>query len=434
MQTSTLFRKIFRASLICVSLVALYVLFLLVRPDEELLPAAKAFYAVRDVMIPDEQNAAIGLFGLYAPVEADVMAYGKRAQQISARSPASNETFQQTEKLGTLPFKSTPEKECWINAHGGKRIESATCALPERLASILRDNVHLARYKEIQKLSYADMGAYRAGGVIGVNELLHAEIMLDVELGRSEQAYQKWRDNYAFIGWLHAANGTWVMTSVGLIIESLSYAALDGMLRAAPQLIAAHYDELRTLLTPSDLSRYNLPAIMRAEEKLAQLLLITSDMHWPNSLWLPFHRPNYHSNRQYEFAQAFLRVAAGDPANLPANATSSLAEFSRIDFGLIDYTNVVNSITSRLFLAGQLKTGGLLENMHGIIAQQRLYTLRLQIAKEKIPDAEISSFLAAAPVGLYNPFDGKPMQWDSTKRTLSFSLPGGRRWAYAASL
>lgn len=432
MQTPTLFRKIFRASLICGSLVALYVMFLLVRPDEELLPAAKAFYAVRAATIPDEQNAAIGLFGIYAPAGADVMAHGKRVQQIYGPTGAWNQAFPQPEKLGSLDFKSAPEIDCWTNAKGEKRIESRECASPERLATIIRDNIHLARYKEIQKLPYADLGAYKAHAVIGVNKLLHAEIMLDFEQGRVEEAYRKWRDNYAFIGKLHAANGTWVMTAVGLINEGLSYSALDEMLRAAPQLIDAHYDELGDLLKPGSLARYNLPSIMRAEEKMAQLLP-NSDVHWATSVWLPFHRPNYHTNRQYEFAQAFLRVANGDPANLPASATNSLAEYSRIDFSSIDYTNLVNSITSRVVIAGQLKTGELLLNMHSKIALQRLYTLRLQIAKAKIQDAEIASFLAAAPVGLHNPFDGKPMQWDGAKRTLSFSIPG-KRLAYVATL
>jgi hypothetical protein len=418
--------------MISVSVLVLYVLFLLVRPDEELLLAAKAFYAVRDRTIPDEQNAAIGLFGLYAPAGADVMAHGKRVQQISARSQAWNEAFQQSEKPGSLDFKYTAEIECWLVANGGERVESKECASPERLATILRDNTHLARYKEIQKLPYADLGAYKAQAVIGVNKLLHAEILLDVEQGRTEEAYQKWRDNFAFIGSLQAANGTWMMTAVGLIYEGFSYSALDGMLRGAPQLIEAHYDELSALLKPGSLARYNLPAIMRAEEKMAQLLP-SSDMHWATSLWLPFHRPNYHTNRQFEFAQAFLRVADGNPANLPMRATSSLAELSRVDFGSIDYTNAINSVSSRLFIAGQVKASELLLNMHGKNAQQRLYTLRLQIAKEKIPDAEIASFLAASPVGLHNPFDGKPMQWDGAKRTLSFSIPG-KRSSYIATL
>ena len=426
MKPLTIARKIFRFVLVFLGLIILYIAFLWVRPDEPLNPAAKVFYQVQAAPIPDEQNATLALTGITAPAGVDVIAHGKRIKKIYADTRDAKSAWEQVRMLGSHDFIYPPEIECWLDSSALKSAYGKECASAERLAAIIQESPHLARYKQIQNMTQFQAGAiFRGQILISLNKLLRAEILLDLEQGRAEIAYQKWRANHLFLDSLSAAGGTWVMTAISLVTENISFAMLDDLLRRAPTLVVTHEEELTKMLARTGIEPFNLNEIMRAEEEIVRTQSIP--------MLDAFRRPNYQTNRQYDYAQALLRAARTDPANVTRSVNAVTREFTDLSFASADYTNLINGVLSQLYIRGQLKTGELLSSMHSMIALQRLNMLRIQIVKAKKSDAEIDAFLQAASPELRNPFDGKPMQWDAAKRTIAALVPGKER-KYTISL
>ena len=426
MQFSTITRKVFRVVLVLLGLIILYVAFLWLRPDEALNPAAEAFYQVQAAPIPDEQNATLALSGITAPAGVDVIGHGKRIKKIYTDTRDPKSAWEQVRMLGSHDFVYPPEVECWLNSSALKGANENKCVSAERLAGIIHESPHLARYKQIQNMTQFERRAiFRGHILISLNKLLHAEILLNLQQGRAEIGYQKWRSNHMFLNGLSAASGTWVITAINLVNESLSFAMLDDLLRRAPMLVVAHEEELTQMLARKDIEHFNLDDIMRAEEEI-----VRNDS---NPILDAFRRPNYQTNRQYDYAQAFLHAARTKPANVARSVNAVSRAFTDLSFASIDYTNLINAVLSKLYIRGQLKTGELLSSMHANIALQRLNMLRIQIVKAKKSDAEIDAFLQAASFELRNPFDGKPMQWDAVKRTIAASIPGEER-QYTISL
>ncbi|MBC7625223.1 MAG: hypothetical protein H7232_17790 [Aeromicrobium sp.] len=426
MQLSTITRNFFRVVLVFLGLIILYVAFLWLRPDEALNPAAEAFYRVQAAPIPDEQNATLALSGITAPAGVDVIAHGKRTKKIYAETRDSKSAWEQVRMLGSHDFVYPAEVECWLDANALKGANENNCASAERLTEIIRESPHLARYKQIQNMTQFQARATFSGRpLISLNKLLGAEILLDLQQGRAEIAYQKWRANHLFLNKLSAAGGSWVITAINLVNESISFAMLDDLLRRAPMLVDSHEEELTKMLARKDIEHFNFAEIMRAEEEIVSAESIP--------ILDAFKRPNYQTNRQYDYSQAFLRAARTEPANVARSVNAVSRAFTDLSFASIDYTNLINAVLSKLYIRGQLKTGELLSSMHANIAMQRLNMLRIQIVKAKKSDAEIDAFLQAASPELRNPFDGKPMQWDAAKRTIAASIPGEER-KYTISL
>lgn len=426
MKLFSIARKIFRVVLAFLGLIVLYIAFLWLRPDEALNPAAKAFYQVQAASIPDEQNATLALAGITAPAGVDVIAHGKRIKKIYAETRDSKNAWEQVRMLGSHDFMYPQEIECWLDSNALKWAYEKECANAERLAAIIHESPNLARYKQIQKMTqFEPRATFRGQILITLNKLLWAEILLDLEQGRAEIAYQKWRSNHLFLHRLSDAGGTWVMTAISLVTESISFAMLDEMLRRAPTLVVTHEEELTKILARTGIEQFNLNEIMRAEEEI-----VRNDSVPMLDL---FRRPNYQTNRQYDYAQALLRAAKTGPANVEQSVNAVTNEYTDLSFASADFTNLINGVLSQLYIRGQIKTGELLSSMHSRIALQRLNMLRIHIVKAKKSDTEIDAFLQAASPELRNPFDGKPMQWDAAKRTIAASVPGKER-KYTISL
>ncbi|MGB4811639.1 MAG: hypothetical protein WBP13_04030 [Methylophilaceae bacterium] len=82
--------------------------------------------------------------------------------------------------------------------------------------------------------------------------------------GKSEEAYQLWRDNYVFITRVLGQESTMIEHAILLVVDGMNLGSLENLLYVSPEIGITHRDELNALLKPQGLARYNLKGMMRA--------------------------------------------------------------------------------------------------------------------------------------------------------------------------
>jgi len=392
--------------------------------DEALDPGFNDFYFKNQNHIPDDQNAAIGLMGLSAPIGADFMEHG-RVVARAWREPGDKS--KRIDPVGKLEFVGRPEElKCWVDPQA--YANDSNCASDARLTTLLRENSTLvARYRQIHQLPYF-YGFHQNGQLlIELNRLIVADIRLNLREGRVNEAYKKWNNNQRFLLRAIGADGTWVEKAILHVSLGLSLSVAAPLLQAAPKLATEHYEGLLELLNPLALSGYNPEGIMRAEYMLYDPLFGS-----PASLKLWVH-PNFIRNRFYRFAHDFLRASRRPHSDLYSDI-EILRRKHLLGWNPDYLQDPLNTVFVRSILGGQVVAGEMLKAIHLRIAYVRLLVLRVKIAKAGIPDAKVEAFLQSAETRLRNPFTNEPMRWNSNKRVIYFDVPGNEREPHEVQL
>jgi hypothetical protein len=419
---------IFRSLFILPVIGMVYVVFLLFRPDAALSQAANALLNQPQKPIADKDNVTLALYGLQAPLNADSTSYGRALKSAFE----NGESLKDKESvLGVLPFSLPDEIRCWVGALDVPRSDKPDCASADRLEKILRESVHLQRYRALQKLSGVESELpARAQQIIDLQKLHTADVMLDMEQGRVEIAYQKWRDNHVFLAKMSSAGGAWLSVAINLVNEGLSLALLDDLLKAAPTLARSHHAEIIQLMSTSAMQRYDMQKIMAAEMKFLQgntkNIFSDAGLYKPNfaaHLVRPFINENYLLNNYADYATQFLATTSKN-SNVPTALNQVREQNTHVSLSSIDFLNPVNSVLGKKWIADGNKTVELFNSMQNKESLQRLNILRLQIARDGIADENIPMYLKTLPKTLLNPFDQTSAVWDSVKRELR--MPDGR--------
>ena len=141
---------------------------------------------------------------------------------------------------------------------------------------------------------------------------------------------------------------------------------------------------------------------------------------------------DYIKNRLYRFQFEFLNRAQFAPATFE-NSLSEMNKKYELGTNIFNYDwlNPLQSILANLLIGGQSRGFHLVKSMHSKDALIKLLHLSINIRQQKIPEADIQSFLNNAGSEYNSPFTNKPMQWDATKKVIYFIAPSsdGRKVA-----
>ena len=197
------------------------------RGDEAPDAGRDAFYALPVVAVPDNQNIAVAISGINAPIGVDIIEHGRFVIDVYASAESTKVREEIIAKKGeiNLTIKSD-ELYCWFNDAFKNTPDS--CASPLRVRTLLAENkLHLARYADLKKLPYLQGVIKNVMPVIHINDLLATEIKLDVDDNKSAIAYQKWLQNHRFIDRVLAQDGDTLNRKLFLLLYEKSLNTLE---------------------------------------------------------------------------------------------------------------------------------------------------------------------------------------------------------------
>ena len=381
-----------------------------------------AFYASDTKPIPDNQNIAIALDGLNAPAGVDIIGHGRFITDTYNKIDNKEQAKKIIEAKGLLAFVGDTEAlDCWLDdAHIG---EYKTCADAAQVKALIASNDELLqRYTHLNTLKHWQGNLEFSGQlVLNLNRLLAAQVKLDIDEGRLEQAYQKWRDNFLFINRASRQESNMISRAIFLVTESLNLNVLEYYLFKSPETAILHGEELSILLKPSSLARYNLKGVMRAEYKLFDENLFSKTEA------VKGFQPEYFRNRLYRFQLDYLNRAQWPPATFDKSRAEMNAQYDlNMNIFSFDWLNQRHSVISKSMTGGFANSFELVKSMHFKNAHINLLNLSFKIRQQKIADADIQTFLNQAGADYYNPFTNQPMRYDADKRTLVCEEPSSQ--------
>ena len=392
-------------------LVAVWIAFA-VLVDERIDPDVDAFYTRPPVA--NEENAAIALAGLSAPIGEDFMKFGLAKVEADTQAIRDHNYLPATK--GPVTFAGHPEElYCWVKLPQSSDSSQAQCASEQRLKTLIQENaVLLARYRQARLLPHLSGMWSNAGLLLNLNWLIAAEVELNIRQRHFEAAYQQWRDNYQFISRMIGEDGSWIDKAIFMTAEKVGLVAIESLIHSYPDLAVKHKDELHRLLKPAGLNRWNLPGVMRAEYLMFDPILAPGT----TKFWV--HR-NFIRNHFYRSALAVLSTATLPPAIVKDKIEQVLAECCDVRKWSNDYwRDPMNAGFFRLIGGGQIKSVELIAVMWDRDGELRALNLALKIKTQKIPDNSIENFLADTGPELKNPYTNLPMIWDPAKRVIRF--------------
>ena len=383
--------------------------------DEKPDAGRDAFYAQTEIVIPDIDNLAVAMSGINASEGADMIKHGRFVINQFENEIKDGMAKALVQAAGKLEFVGTRDDfDCWID----DTIEKTTsnCASTERIKSLIVANKTLiARYKDIQTMQHWQGQTYGGGQTfIDLNQLLAAEIKVDIAEGKTELAYQKWYANYLFVNRLLNTQTNMIGRAIFLVMQGLSLNSLDAMLHQSPELITVHQDELLHLLPPKGLNEQSLISMLKAEYHFSENAFIKIQSADPK-----FHA-NYIRNRIYHVHQDILKEARKTPF-LFEDSKNRLHEkyhYGPGDSIHLNWLNPLNSLLSKMATRHAFSGFNLVGSMHTKSTQVKLLNLSIQIRAQSIADKDIRAFLIRAGRNYYNPFTNKPASWDAVKRVL----------------
>ena len=392
----------------------------------------EAFYARSQTNIPDNQNIAIALAGLNAPAGADMIKHGRFVVDILHKTQSDVDAKKIIAAVGKLDFVGTSDElECWIPSTESYADEK--CASAERVKTLLADNKELLnRYKSLYNMPSWQGVSGNGQYLINLNKLISADILLDLEQDNSESAYTKWRDNHLFISRVLKQEGTMIDRAIFLVVDGISLISLENILFKSPEISITHFEELNRLLKANKLERYNLKGMLRADYTFIIDEMSKSRQNLDDAKSLNM---DYIKNRLYRFHFEFLSRAQLPPSTLDSSI-SEMGDKYELSANIFNFDclNPLQSILANMLISGQTRGFHLVKSMHSKDALIKLLNLSINIRQQKIPEAEMQTFLNNAGSEYNSPFTNKPMQWDATKKVIYFIEPSSEARKVAVRL
>jgi hypothetical protein len=190
-----------------------------------------------------------------------------------------------------------------------------------------------------------------------------------------------------------------------------------------------HRDELLQLLTPQGIASFNTDGLVRAEYSIMERAFNRPNPAPSRSedlmYWLAYHlgQKNRIVNKFASFDRDYggaMRLPWPDmQRQLGVLREKYISSVDNWDF----FIDPFGSLFVAVYVAGHVKTGEMVKQMHISEGRLRLGTLLIQLINANVSDADIPRFLSNAAPVLTDPFSGKPMSWDSKTRRIYFSDP-----------
>ena len=378
----------------------------------------EAFYAGSDRHIPDETNAAVGISGLNAPIDANSLQFGRAAmiaffQDNKNLKPSDN----------TLKFISV-SKENAIDCKlpDAVEIEDEVCTRISEVGGLVAKNsVLIKRYTNLYNMhEWQDDPANNGQNLIHLNRLIAANVKLLILNTNYDAAYFAWRDNHIFISRILHQENTMITRAIFQVLDGINLASLENLLYSSSETAAKYNMELSQLLKPQGLARYNISNMLRAEYRFFNNhLLSTKDFNKRVHV-------EYMRNRLYYAHLEFLQIAQLPAPSLNA---SRLELKDKYIFSIFpDTLKMVLPHGLSNMLINQIISGTsgglfLVSSMHSKSAKINLLHLMLDIQLQNINSGKIQTFLNDAGKDYECPFTETPMVYDAIKKTIYYENP-----------
>lgn len=400
--------------------------------DEPLNPSAAALDIAPTERLPDSRNIAVGILGITAPRGANIFSYGSSVLAMY-RNGSWQVVRNMQEGPNTLqPTVGSDQASCWLEPDGPLYFK--TCLPFDRASAALKENEELlGRYTSLYKLDtlQADYNYYNRAFLV-LAKLAVANMQLALQRHEYESAYERWREQFAFVRTSLHGTDTWVGKAITLVEFGVSFSFFEDLLNASPQTLLSHREELAGLLKPDGLDAINVHGLVRGEY-VSLVRSLGSRRYAPSYrteplYWLVLHvgQKNRILNRYSSFLKEYEEALVQPWPEVGKRFETLRARYVRSaddrDF-LID---PIGTIFLAVEIEGQLKSIELLRQSRIYEGRLRLATLALQLLESRTSDENVPKFLAAANTSLRDPFTGEPMRWDAVSRRIYFPDPSDK--------
>ncbi len=382
-----------------------------------------AFYAGAEQRIPDETNAAVGISGLDAPVDANPIKYGRTA--INTFFKFDKESRPKVKN--TLQFISVAREDIVdCSLPDAVEIESEKCTQLSEVGKLIDKNeLMLKRYENLYNIhGWQDEAAGNGQNLISLNRLLASKIKLLILNKNYEEAFSTWRNNHIFISRVISQENTMITRAIFLVLDGINLQSLENLLHSNPELISLHHQELEQLLKPQGLTRYSIKNMLKAEYLFFNNHLLNS-LEVKKATHVEFMR-----NRIYRFHLDFLGKSVQPVPTLSKSQRELAQKYDHFGLKTIVTTFLPHGVSrtlSLLTISGQTKGLLLVKSMHSKSAMINALNLRLKVQQQNISSENMQAFLNSASKELNCPFTERPMAWDASKRIIYCNYPEENR-------
>ena len=378
----------------------------------------EAFYAGSDRHIPDETNVALAISGLNAPLDKDIIHYGRT--MIDASVILNTSAIKVPNEIEFVGLDKKDEVDCALK--DAIEYDFELCTSSAHINSLMEQNMLLLnRYFNLYKIADWQGFSVKNGRIIiNLNRLLAAQNKLLISQGKADDAYQLWRDNHVFISRVLGQENNMIERAIFQVVDGLNLNSLEYLLYKAPNIAIAHSGELNSLLKPIGLTRYNLKGLMRAE-----YTFINNSVMNRKGAGKAVHI-EYMRNRMYRFHLDFLNRTHEPERTLSASERElsqkySLATIKTFLRAFLPHGR--SRILADLMIGGQARGLMLVKSMHHKSAMINLLNLSIKIRIQNIDANHIQTFFNKASKEYNCPFTERPMVWDAVKRTIYCDSP-----------
>jgi len=184
----------------------------------------------RQARIPESQNIAVGVIGLLAPRGSDFIQHGSMLKAMYESNTPYRQILEAMNGASSLqPTIESHDLYCWLDGTG---LDPASCIPFDEAPEILQQNAELLRrFRSLQSLeSYSNLFALTNSEIITIARLNLADIRLDLENGKSEEAFQKWKGQLRMTRAMLRGADTWIGKAISLVVFGLTYPSLEEIL------------------------------------------------------------------------------------------------------------------------------------------------------------------------------------------------------------
>ncbi len=414
--------------------------------DEKLSPDALAILREPEIRLPDEKNGFYILREIEAANDVPLMETGikevKAEKQLASQGVAALQQYARQWNTAKAQNFSWEQGRCQKIAgncvqHDLEHREELSALMAQN--QLLAERYALMRampdYQEIQLANPAAMlPAYSP--VMKAADMLITQAALDIADGKWEAGLQQLDSNDRQIRLM-------LSNSESLISKMVMQAALRRQARVVSELAVLypgffenndeHLMRLVRSLTDNEKSltaayTYEARSQMNSFLSLRQATLLedkaSGKPFWPFSVLGAYaYHANASANRIAACWLVIIETSKQDARDINATRENlSALEMQMFGHGVFSFLNYVynpvGKIVLQIAMPDQL---AYLDRTRDMEAYLRLVSLQLNILSNKVPKADIASFVNHAPAGLRNPYDATPMVWDDKTEQLKFT-------------
>jgi hypothetical protein len=416
-------------------------------PDEVLNPEAEAFSTVA-LAPPATDNAYFMIYGLGSSPELDPHAVGQKIVAAHDRLIAAEksqdkyrpELFYGDNPL-TFPKDSKrlcdPETENCLKLYQARRTEVEALTAEKR--------IYLDRYRKIRE--YDDFGAATAQQsltapivawwpILRMSDLVDGSIAMRMadkdtqEVALSELAAE-------VTSWKRLLQSNDIVITQMISVNTLhrKYLLACEIMNAYPEAVSTYPKLVEDITKPLLYTEANLATSMRIEA-LGTFTLLRD--FGPNQFRLffrdlpslPIHavfqlggfRANASINRAYALFESSREHLTKSPKELLEGwerMTVRESELNALSLDAIFFNPI-----GRVFLSNNVATSRSPLRVGDLIGMTRLLDLQRRIIEGNVAREDVGAMISHADRGLMDPYTEAPMQWDATKRKISFVMQG----------